>query len=311
MSIETATPTEGTPPVAATSLSLARWVCPACRGVTAEQPGNCPRCGAAMERGVLSAAADASTPELRGMTRRLWLALLLGVPLVGLGVYDTAVPNKPVTTTLGEKSFLLLQTALCIPLVFVCGGPFFLRAWRSIRTRRLTLDTLLGIGIGAAFLYSVAAVVYAWLGLHPLAHQPDVADLRPSLEGGVRAVAPYHKGTVDPFFESVGMIVLLALAGRVLELRARERAGAALQKLAPLAPKTARVVLADGTEEDRPIEAVCSGDRIRIRPNERVPVDGIIREGTSTIDESMLTGEPMRALAAGRVAACWPGARMG
>ena len=273
----------------------APWVCRSCHSVTGEQPGNCPSCGAALERGALSTDTTFSTPERRTVTRLLWLGFALGIPLIGLGVFDAISPSRPVTEALGEKVFLLVQAGLCTPLVLVCAGPIFRRAWRSIRTRRFTLDTLLGLSIGAAFVYSSVAVVYAWSGAQPLQPRAPATELRPELEGGVRAVAPTQRGTIDPFFESTGMIVLLALAARAIELRARDRAATALQQLAPLTPRTARVRLPDGTEEDRDVQLVRPGELVRVRPCERVPVDGTIREGTTTIDESMLTGESTRA----------------
>ncbi|AMV26874.1 Silver exporting P-type ATPase [Gemmata sp. SH-PL17] len=282
-----------TPPTGA--LAPALWGCRACRVSTSERSGDCPNCGAALERSALPAEPDLSTRERRTLTRLLWLGFVLGVPLVALGVFNAISPGRPVSAALGEREFLLLQAGLCTPLVFVCAAPIFRRAWRSIRTRQLTLDTLLGLSTGAAFVYSSVAVVYAWSGAQPLQARPNTTELRPELEGGVQAVAPTQHGTVDPFFESTGMIVLLALVARALELRARDRATAALQQLTPLASRTARLLLPDGAEEERDVQLVRPGDLVRVRAHERVPVDGVIREGISTIDESMLTGESTRA----------------
>ena len=177
--------------------------------------------------------------------------------------------------------------------------------------RRLNLDTLMGLGIGAAYLYSLVALVYICWGITPLPSKaPADKELRPELKGGLEVFAPNQLGAIDPFFESAAMIVILVLLGQVLETRARERSVIAIRKLLPLVPTTARVVLADGAEEEREIGEVRPGDLVRVRPGERIPVDGIVREGSTTVDESMLTGEPMRA---GRGAALqyWPGPRTG
>ncbi|HEV3440493.1 MAG TPA: heavy metal translocating P-type ATPase [Gemmata sp.] len=267
----------------------ANWVCSACTGMSSDRPGNCTRCGRALEPGVLSADRDAPDSELRSVLRQLWLCIGLGLPLIGMGAIDA------VRTALDEKFFLVVQALLCTPIVVLCGAPFFIRAWRSIRTRRPNFDTLIGLGTGAAYVYSLAALFYAWSDTRPLLEQtPDSVTIGTEVKGSVEVLAPYQRGTIDPFFESAAMIVLLALLGRVLELRARERAGAAIRKLLPLVPKTARVVSPDGLEEERPLEQVRLGNLLRVRPGERIPVDGIIRDGTTTVDESMLTGEPVR-----------------
>jgi len=233
--------------------------------------------------------------ERRAMTRRLWLGLLLGLPLIGLGTIDVLLPERPVRNTLGDKLFLAIQALLCTPVVVLCGAPFFMRAWRSIRTRRLNLYTLIGLGVGAAYLYSLFALIYAWSGVSPLARPaPEGGNVRTAVKGGVEVLAPYQFGTIDPFFESAAMIVLLVLLGQVLEIRARERSGSAISKLLPLVPIRARVVLASGDEE-RSLDQVRPGDLVRVLPGERIPVDGVIRTGSTNVDESMLTGEPTRA----------------
>jgi len=214
-----------------------------------------------------------------------------------MGVIDAIGPARPVRAALGDQLFLGIQALLCTPVVVVCGSAFFLRAWRSIRTRRPNLDTLIGLGAGAAYVYSLVALVYTWSGVNPLPqqHRPTHVDLRPELKGSLEVFAPYQLGTIDPFFESAAMIVILILLGQVLELRARARSGIAIRKLLPLVPSTARVVRPDGTEELRTLDRVGPGELIRVRPGERIPVDGLVREGSTTVDESMLTGEPMRA----------------
>ena len=282
--------------VVPTDQVLAKWVCPACTGVASDQPRVCPRCGRAFVPGVLSSDGASSEFELRSMTRRLWIAVFLGLPLIGLGAFDALAGVRPVRAALGEKIFLAVQALLCTPVVVYCGSPFFLRAWRSIRTRRLNLDTLIGLGVGAAYIYSLVALVYVWSGVNPLPRQSsEEANLRPELKGSLEVFAPYQLGTIDPFFESAAIIVLLGLLGQVLEIRARARSIVAIQKLLPLVPTTARVVLPDGNDSERTLDLIRPGDLIRVRPGDRVPVDGVIREGSTTVDESMLTGEPTRA----------------
>lgn len=272
----------------------ANWVCATCTGVVSDRPGNCKQCGRALELALLSADQDATDSELRSGLRRLWLGIALGLPLIGLGAVD-ALAVTPVRNIVGEKVFQVIQAVLCSLIVVVCGAPFFVRAWRSIRTLRPTFDTLIGLGAGAAYVYSLTAIFYAWSGTRPLSEQvPDSDAIGTEVRGSVEVLAPYQQGTIDPFFESAAMIVLLALLGRVLELRARERAGAAIRKLLPLVPTTARVVFPDGREEERPVEQIRPGDLLRVRPGERIPADGIIRDGTTTVDESMLTGESVR-----------------
>jgi P-type Cu+ transporter len=275
---------------------LAKWICPACTGLGNDQPRTCPRCGRAFVPGVLSNEDGSANLELRSMTRRLRLGLLLGLPLIAMGVIDAFGSARPVRSALGDQLFLGIQALLCTPVVVVCGSPFFLRAWRSIRTRRLNLYTLIGLGAGGAYIYSLVALVYAWSGVSPLPRQTiDAVNLRPEVQGGLEVFAPYQLGTIDSFFESAAMIVILILLGQVLELRARARSGIAIRKLLPLVPTTARVLLPDGTEEQRPLERVEPGELIRVGPGERIPVDGLVRDGSTTVDESMLTGEPMRA----------------
>ena len=181
----------------------------------------------------------------------------------------------------------------------------------SIRTRRLNLHTLIGLGAGAAYVYSLVALAYALSGVRPLDHTPSATpNLSPEVRGSVEVLAPYQRGTIDPFFESAAMIVLLALLGQVLELRARERSGEAIRKLLPLVPKHANVLLPDGSEDQRMLDRVRPGDLVRVQPGERIPVDGVVKDGITTVDESMLTGEPTRA-GRGPVRACWPGAKTG
>ncbi len=283
------------PAVSSSASSLAAWFCPICRGVRSPQPGSCPRCGVALEPNWLALAASQPAINSRGIVWRLLVALVFGLPLITMVVIENGWGEHVVSDRMGEKEYLLVQMLVCVPIVVYAATPFYARMWHSLRTRRPTIDTLIGLGILAAFLYSFAAVVYVWWEVEPLAQdvRPDRFDSK--LRGGVQQIAPYQEGYLDPFFASAALITLLALFGKWLELRARERSWAVLQKLMPLAPKTARVVLPDGRQEERDIARVQPGDRVRVHPGERIPVDGIIRDGISTIDEAMLTGEATRA----------------
>ena len=278
-----------------------KYTCPMHPEVVADRPGPCPKCGMALEPTTAS-ADDADDPELRDMTRRLVVGVVLGLPLLVLAMADMIVPSRPVAHAIGDDAVLIGQAVLATPIVFWCGGPFFVRAWRSLRSGSLNMYTLIGIGVGAAYAYSLAALVYEFGGLSPLAgtriDEPVVvAGGTSALAGGVAeglelAAAGAKHGSIMPFFESAAGVVVLVLVGQVLELRARMRTGEAVRKLLRLAPKTARVVRPDGSEADVPLNEVRVGDRVRVRPGERVPVDGVILEGHTTVDESMLTGEP-------------------
>ncbi|MBX9626552.1 MAG: heavy metal translocating P-type ATPase [Gemmataceae bacterium] len=274
-----------------------RWLCPMCLGVEADRPGNCRRCGLALEPAALPVGVDAPDYELRSMTWRLRLAVLLGVPLVAVAAgaadslrYGLGVGREPFA-----RGLLVAQAVLCTPIVLVCGWPFLVRGWRSLRTFRANLYTLTGLGVAAGFVFSLVAVAYHLIGFNPLPNMPDApAGLAPELAVGVNALAPNEGGQLQPFFETTAVVVILTLLGQVLELRARSRTGAAIRKLLRLAPNTARVVRADGTEEDRPADAVRPGDVIRVRPGGRLPVDGLVLDGTTAVDESLLTGEASR-----------------
>ncbi|HKB06049.1 MAG TPA: heavy metal translocating P-type ATPase [Gemmataceae bacterium] len=244
--------------------------------------------------GLPAPRADAD-PTGGAVRWRLRLALTLTVALVGLEAADAIWAEQPVLTALGRRGLLAVQAALCTPVVFVCGWPILVRAWRTVRTRRLDVYTLVGLGITAAFTFSVVALLYEALGLTAIA-KPDatVTELKPEVAGGIAAVAPYAGGAIAPFFEGAAVMVVLMLFGLALEHRARSRTGEAIHKLVRLAPTTARVVLPDGAEDVRALDQVQPGDRVRVGPGERIPVDGIVLDGTTTVDESLLTGEPMR-----------------
>jgi Cu+-exporting ATPase len=216
-------------------------------------------------------AVEERNPELEDMTRRFWASLVLTVPVFLLAMTDM-LPGRPLHVP--PRAQGLLEMALASPVVLWGGWPFFLRMWASFLHRRPNMFTLIGLGTGAAYLYSLAATLF------PSAFPA-------SFRG--------HGGQVDRYFEAASVVVVLVLLGQVLELRARSRTSGAIRALLSLAPRTARRLEADGTEVDVPLEQVRPGDRLRVRPGERVPVDGVVLEGASAVDESMITGEPIPA----------------
>ncbi len=246
-----------------------RWICPMHPEVVRDEPGSCPLCGMGLEPETVAAVPSAN-PELVDMTRRFRVSVVLGLPLLMIAMRGM-IPGQPLHRIATPGTFAWLEFALATPIVLWCGLPFFERAWQSLVNRSLNMFTLIGLGVAVAYLYSIVAV------------------LAPSIfPEGMRDAS----GHVGVYFKAAGVIVALVLLGQVLELRARARTGAAIQALLGLAPTTARRVGADG-EEDVPLEAVIVGDRLRVRPGEKVPVDGAVEEGTSAVDESMLTGEPI------------------
>ena len=244
------------------------YTCPMHPEIEQDHPGDCPKCGMALEpKTVTSADADDDNAELDDMSRRFWISAALTLPVFVLAM-SHLVPNAP--DWMAGHASRWLQFALSTPVVLWAGWPFFRRGWASIRSGNLNMFTLIAIGVGSAFLYSAVVM----------------------LAPGVFPPAMRHHGLIGIYFEAAAMITVLVLLGQVLELRARSRTGAAIRSLLDLAPKTARRVR-DGHEEDVPVAHVHVGDLLRIRPGEKVPVDGEITEGRSSIDESMLTGEPM------------------
>ncbi|OWK46938.1 heavy metal translocating P-type ATPase [Fimbriiglobus ruber] len=262
-------PMTAEPPIVA-PVPGARYVCPMDPDVVSDRPGACPKCGMALEPDVPS-DSDAPDPEQRDMTRRLIVGVVLGVPLLILAMTDMFVPSQPLAAAIGER-LLVVQAVLATPIVVWCGWPLLVRAWNSVRAISPNMFTLIGLGVGVAYVYSLVALALVLSGTH-LVHSLGQHEL-------------------EPFFESAAWVVILVLVGQVLELRARTRTGDAVRKLVRLTPKTARVILSDGREEDRPLEMVHPGDVVRVRPGEYVPVDGTVRDGTTTVDESSLTGEP-------------------
>ena len=242
------------------------WTCPMHPEIRRDGPGNCPICGMALEPEAPS-LDDAPNPELIDFTRRWWVSAVLSVPLLILTMGTDLLGLHLVSPEISPW----LQLALAAPIVLWAGAPFFVRGWTSIKTRHLNMFTLISIGVGAAFLYSLVATLAP--GLFP-------------------ATFKMH-GMVPVYYEAAGVVVALVLLGQMLELRARAATGKAIRALLNLAPKTARRIAADGSETEVPLAEVMTGDRLRIRPGEAVPVDGRVIDGKSSVDESMLTGEPL------------------
>ena len=239
--------------------------------IVRDEPGACPICGMALEPRTASASDESENTELRDMTRRLWVAVALTVPLVVIAMGDL-LPGRPVSSVLPANTRVWLELALATPVCLWAAWPFFVRAVRSVANRSLNMFTLIGLGVSVAYGYSLVAALVP--GIFP----PSFRDA---------------SGEVAVYFEAAGVIVTLILLGQVLELRARSQTGAAIRKLLGLAAKSARRIRDDGVEEDVPLETVQVGDRLRVRPGEKVPVDGVVLEGPSTVDESMVTGEPI------------------
>jgi Cu+-exporting ATPase len=246
-----------------------RWTCPMHPEIVRDAPGSCPICGMALEPLVPGAGADEESRELADMRRRFRASALLSAPLV-LSAMAEMLPGAP--ARLHGAALAWLQLALATPVVLWGGAPFFQRGWASVRTRHPNMFTLIALGTGAAYAYSVVATVAP--GLFPAAFRG-------------------HGPAVAVYFEAAAVIVTLVLLGQVLELRARQSAGAAIRALLALAPPRARRLREDGGEEDVPLDAVRPGDRLRVRPGEKVPVDGVVLEGRSAVDESLVTGEPI------------------
>lgn len=256
------------PPRLDTKLTDAFYTCPMHPEIEQRGPGTCPKCGMALEPKVFSADAPEDDSELRDMTRRFWVATALGVPVLLLAMLPMV--GVPVDHWIGHRAFVWLQFVLATPVVLWAGWPLLVRGVQSFASLNLNMFALIALGVGAAYIYSVVAVLF-----------PDVIP-----------EAFKHNGNAEVYFEAAAVITSLVLLGQVLELRARKRTGTAIRELLELAPPTAHVIH-DGQEMDMPVEHVHTGDTLRVRPGEKIPVDGEITEGASTIDESMLTGEPM------------------
>ncbi len=245
------------------------YICPMHPEIVVREPGECPKCG--MELEARSVAAELEHPELQWMAIRLWTCFLLTLPILFLGM-EHPVPGHPFQHTFSSKTIGWIELALATPVVLWGGAPFFKRGWASIKNRSANMFTLIALGTGTAYLYSVAAVLF------PFAFPAPFRDAH---------------GAVPIYFEAAASITTLVLLGQVLELRARERTSEAIRALLNLAPRTARLVRGEGTEVDIPLEQVAVGDILRVRPGEKIPVDGVVRDGRSSVDESWVTGEPL------------------
>lgn len=246
------------------------YTCPMHPEVRQKGPGNCPKCGMALEPEEIS-LDDEENPELVDFTRRMKVGIVLSLPLLFLAMSDL-IPGQPVHHAIPNWLNATIQLLLATPVVLWGGWPFFERGWDSLKTRHLNMFTLVAIGTGIAYIYSLIATFFPHL-----------------FPESIRV----HGGMVPLYYEAAAVIVTLVLVGQVLELRARSQTGNAIRALLGLAPKTARRIKSDGQEEDIPLEHVHLGDRLRVRPGEKVPVDGQVIEGRSSIDESMISGEPI------------------
>jgi Cu+-exporting ATPase len=244
------------------------YVCPMDPEVRSTKPGACPKCGMALEPRLASAEQD--NPELRDMSRRFWVSSALSAPLLALVMGDMVLAHR-ISQALPGQLRGWLELALATPVCLWAGFPFFARAIASVKNRSLNMFTLIGLGVSVAYGYSVVALLAP--GIFPDSFRTA-------------------HGEVGLYFEAAAVIVTLILLGQVLELRARSQTGAAIRALLGLAPKTARRIDGDGKEQDVPLDAVQVGDRVRVRPGEKVPVDGVVLEGSSAVDEAMVTGEP-------------------
>jgi Cu+-exporting ATPase len=287
--------------------SAAKYFCPMCPGVESDKPGDCPKCGMALERNAAAvtpaagkviytcpmhpqiqqdhpgncpicgmtlelkavSAVEEENPELADMTRRFWIGAALALPVFVLAMAHMIPALRHARWMMGDTS-RWIQFVLSTPVVLWAGWPFFKRGWRSLVTWHLNMFTLIAIGVGTAYLFSAAVMLMP--NAFPNSFAPD--------------------GKVGIYFEAAAVIVVLVLLGQVLELRARSKTGSAIRALLNLAPKTARVVQ-DGEERDVPLESVQAGAKLRVRPGEKIPVDGIVLDGKTSVDESMITGEPI------------------
>ena len=244
-----------------------QYTCPMHPEIVRDAPGDCPICGMALEP-MTAGLDDGPNPELVDFTRRLWVSAGFSIPLLVIAMGPML--GLPVRDWLGERLSQFAELALATPVVLWAALPFFRRALNSLRTMNPNMWTLIGLGVATAYLYSLVAVLLP--GIFP-----------PALR---------HGGAVPVYFEAAAVIITLVFVGQVLELRARDRTGDAIRALLNLAPRTARRIGADGAEADVPLDEVKTGDRLRVRPGEAVPVDGVVLEGRSAVDESLLTGEP-------------------
>jgi Cu+-exporting ATPase len=257
------------PATVSTPKEKIEYTCPMHPQIVRDAPGFCPICGMALEPRTVS--VDEENVELIEMKRRFWVAVALSQPLLILGMSEF-ISGDPLRTFLGARVATWISFVLATPVVLWGGWPFFVRFWYSLVNRSLNMFTLIGLGVGVAYIYSLIATVLPQIFPHSFRD---------------------HMGNVPVYFEAASVITTLVLLGQVLELKARSSTSAAIRALLGLAPKTARRIGLDGTEQDVPLDQVTKGDRLRVRPGEKIPVDGIVIEGTSSVDEAMVTGEPI------------------
>jgi Cu+-exporting ATPase len=257
------------PVVASLPTTKIEYTCPMHPQIVRDAPGSCPICGMALEPRTVSAAEE-KNPELLDMTRRFWVCTALTVPILLVTMADFFPFLIPLMGSASPRTWQWFELILATPVVVWGGWPFFVRGWRSLVTRNLNMFTLIGLGVGVAYFYSVVGTLFP--NLFPA-----------SLRGA--------GGEVGVYFEVAAAITTLVLLGQVMELKARSQTGAAIKALLGLAPKTARLVRENGSEVDVPLDEVKPGDRLRVRPGEKIPVDGVVLEGASSVDESMISGE--------------------
>jgi Cu+-exporting ATPase len=256
-------------PTQAKSAQQGGYTCPMHPQIVRDGPGSCPICGMALEPREVT--AEHANPELADMTRRLWISIALAAPMLALMV-SAFIPSMPMQQLFSPRIWAWIEFGLATPVVLWCGLPFFVRGWQSVVHRSLNMFTLISLGTGSAYIYSVLATI--------------VPQISPSSLRG-------SGGQIDAYFEPAAVIVALVLLGQVMELRARSQTSSAIRALLGLAPKSARRLDDKGGEADVPLDQVQVGDRLRVRPGEKVPADGIVMEGHSSIDESMISGEPI------------------
>src|SRR5213083_575608 len=243
--------------------------CPMHPEIEQDHPGACPKCGMTLESKTVGAGDEEEQKGVRSLSRKFWIALVLTIPVLIIAM-GHAIPGLHIDSIIPKQIGKWFEFALTTPVVLWAGGFFFTRAWQSIVNRSLNMFTLIAVGVGAAYFYSAVAVTAP--GIFPTSFR--------------------RHGEVDLYFEAAAVITTLVLLGQLIEAKARSRTGQAIKALLGLAAKTAHRVR-DGQEEEIPVDAIQEGDLLRVRPGEKVPVDGVIVEGQSNIDESMITGEPM------------------
>ncbi|MBZ5699739.1 MAG: heavy metal translocating P-type ATPase [Acidobacteriia bacterium] len=262
---------QGALPAAAPPATKSEYTCPMHPEIVRGEPGSCPICGMALEPRTIT-VAEGKNPELVDMTRRFWVCTTLTVPILLVAMADLVPDISRLMQWASPRTWQWFELILATPVVLWGGWPFFVRGWRSIVNWSLNMFTLIGLGVGVAYSFSVVGALF-----------PEIFPASFRGEGGAVAV----------YFEAAAAITTLVLLGQVMELRARSRTGAAIKALLGLAPKTARLIHEDGSEVDVPLDQVKPGDRLRVRPGEKIPVDGVVLEGSSSVDESMISGEPI------------------